>query len=387
MKKQLLFAMMLMVSFFGFSQYKPLLEEGKVWVYCIKDVDQVPPADDFDGPIYNHYGECFKVYADGVEELDGVEYRKIYMELFYQESVTVDYNQTDEEVEEALAQLPVTYEDLAYSEVIEIMENAEDPVLIGYMREDTTEKKVFSKVFIKDEDDAVVLSEENMIYDFSLNEQDVFEYKSYCQDGELSVDMSELIGITEENIKLIDKSTVEINGEELIHFNEFRTEEGNKEFLNSKNLDIEIIESIGSDNNLMHPFSFDFSFVRLNTQENGFERCNFGKLMFVSKDDEVIYNPSEFDYNNLILSTEDVQLELESIEVSPIPASDYVQVKAFQQNLSFELFDINGRKLKVFSENSNSDYSLNISHLEKGVYFLKITNDDNTSITKKIMKQ
>ena len=73
--------------------------------------------------------------------------------------------------------------------------------------------------------------------------------------------------------------------------------------------------------------------------------------------------------------------------ISPIPTKDRIQIKGINQELTFELFDLNGRKLNVSSERLNTEYSLNISHVEKGIYLLKIKNKNNSIITRKIVKE
>ncbi|WP_196886792.1 T9SS type A sorting domain-containing protein [Aureivirga sp. CE67] len=390
MKKLVLFISIFMLSYFSYGQYKPLLEEDKVWVYCEERLDVYYSGEGTE-PHKSFYGKCFKIYLDGKVELDGNEYYQVFMQVFYEEGVYIDYNLSEEEIAAGLAQLPVTYEDLESSEILEIMENAEEPIHIGLIREDVEDKRVFSRVYTKDENQDTFLTSELLIYNFNLNELEVFENNFYCQNGELSVDMSFLVGMEyDENLRAVNKETITINGEELIHFEKFETVDG-VELLNSKGENISFIEGFGSDNNLLHPFSYEFFYLSKDTENesrrNESERCNFGKLMFVSESGEVVYNPSEFAHNNYILNIENQEVFLKNIEIYPIPTSDYLRIKAVQQNLSFELFDTNGRKLKLFSEKSNSDYSLNISHLEKGVYFLKITNENNISITKKVMKQ
>ncbi|WP_196886788.1 T9SS type A sorting domain-containing protein [Aureivirga sp. CE67] len=383
MKKQLLFAMMLMVSFFSFSQYKPLLEEGKVWIYCSEGSSW--GFEEGSENILTFYGRSIKVFLEGFEELDGVTYHKLYRQKFFQDKLEVDYDLSQEEIDEALAQLPITYENLSGGEIIELMENAEEPELIGYLREDVAEKKVYTRAFVQyDNESEQTLSEEYVLYDFNMEAGSVFYPLYYCPDG---VDAIEGGGIIDDYETIIEaKNIVNINGQDLIEYSNINCSEISGAFGGVK-----FIEGIGSTNSLLPSLPFEsYTFRKDNSVLETFGEiftCNEGRLSLVIENGEAFYNPSGFTYVNYILSTEDIELELDNIEVSPIPASDYVQVKAFQQNLSFELFDINGRKLKVFREKSNSDYSLNISHLEKGVYFLKITNDDNTSITKKIMKQ
>lgn len=68
------------------------------------------------------------------------------------------------------------------------------------------------------------------------------------------------------------------------------------------------------------------------------------------------------------------------IQIYPNPASDIVYVKADKLN-SVELFDLQGKKLNV---KLNSDNSINVSSLPKGIYVLKL-NVDRKVISKKLM--
>lgn len=69
-----------------------------------------------------------------------------------------------------------------------------------------------------------------------------------------------------------------------------------------------------------------------------------------------------------------------NLQIYPNPASDKVFVKADQLN-SVELFDLQGRKLGV---KLNSDNSINVSNLPKGIYVLKL-NIKGKSVSKKLV--
>ncbi|SMC49153.1 T9SS type A sorting domain-containing protein [Moheibacter sediminis] len=69
-----------------------------------------------------------------------------------------------------------------------------------------------------------------------------------------------------------------------------------------------------------------------------------------------------------------------NLQIYPNPASDKVFVKADKLN-SVELYDLQGRKLDV---KLNSDNSINVSSLPKGVYVLKL-NIDGKSVSKKLV--
>ncbi len=68
-----------------------------------------------------------------------------------------------------------------------------------------------------------------------------------------------------------------------------------------------------------------------------------------------------------------------SIQVYPNPASDFVYVKADTSIKNIEIYTLSGQKLNV----QLSQDKLNVSHLPKGVYLLKIQLE-NSTITKKL---
>lgn len=69
-----------------------------------------------------------------------------------------------------------------------------------------------------------------------------------------------------------------------------------------------------------------------------------------------------------------------NLQIYPNPASDKIFIKAEKLN-SIELFDLQGRKLNL---KLNSDNSINVSSLPKGVYMIKL-NQNGKSVSKKIV--
>lgn len=77
-----------------------------------------------------------------------------------------------------------------------------------------------------------------------------------------------------------------------------------------------------------------------------------------------------------------------SFEVYPVPARDQVSVKLNGQAASYkyELIDLTGRKITA-GENAQSVNTFDISNLQSGYYFIKVTNlDDNSTATKRFVK-
>lgn len=88
------------------------------------------------------------------------------------------------------------------------------------------------------------------------------------------------------------------------------------------------------------------------------------------------------DFATILLSTNN-NILTDNISIYPNPVNDILNIKSKDnQKISFVITDINGRE--IISKTSN-DNNINVSNLKKGIYFVKITND-NSSITKKIIK-
>ncbi len=90
----------------------------------------------------------------------------------------------------------------------------------------------------------------------------------------------------------------------------------------------------------------------------------------------------------------DIKVQNHEASITPNPFNDILTI-SFNQNLNesfnLELLDITGRKIKTVAENISLDkkntLTLKLETITQGIYFLKITGNNNTSITKKIIKQ
>ncbi len=82
------------------------------------------------------------------------------------------------------------------------------------------------------------------------------------------------------------------------------------------------------------------------------------------------------------------------VKISPNPITESFTINFGTVNLSgytIELFDITGQKIKTFTENESvykqNTILLKLDNMASGIYFLKIKDANNTTITKKIIKQ
>jgi len=78
-----------------------------------------------------------------------------------------------------------------------------------------------------------------------------------------------------------------------------------------------------------------------------------------------------------------------SISFYPNPAINNVIIKSSgaEKMNSIKLYDVLGKLLITQLLDNEDHYSLNVSELEKGIYYLDVTLDNNTSIVKKMRKQ
>jgi len=69
--------------------------------------------------------------------------------------------------------------------------------------------------------------------------------------------------------------------------------------------------------------------------------------------------------------------------ISPNPATDQIAIdfgNKFASNATIEIFDISGKRIRT--ESLSTSNTINIQHLAKGIYFLKLQNDDAGSAQK-----
>jgi len=76
----------------------------------------------------------------------------------------------------------------------------------------------------------------------------------------------------------------------------------------------------------------------------------------------------------------------ENIQIFPNPTTGELQVTSYElQVTGVEIFDIYGRNLSSHTSYLSPHTSINISHLENGIYFVRVTTE-NGVFTKKILK-
>jgi hypothetical protein len=102
---------------------------------------------------------------------------------------------------------------------------------------------------------------------------------------------------------------------------------------------------------------------------------------------------SNMSSNQATVGLEELSLN-NRIQIFPNPTHENVYL-TFNQNsgevLTLELTDVMGRQIKTFTHNEaiskQNTINLSLENIHDGIYFLKITGNNTTSITKKIIKQ
>ena len=75
-----------------------------------------------------------------------------------------------------------------------------------------------------------------------------------------------------------------------------------------------------------------------------------------------------------------------NFDIYPNPAKNTISISNEQLLIeSINIFDITGKKVKQLNINQNNTIIIDISELEKGVYFVKVTTKENLNLTKRLI--
>ena len=115
---------------------------------------------------------------------------------------------------------------------------------------------------------------------------------------------------------------------------------------------------------------------------------NTNRLYFEFKTDEKnIYNGWTFYYDTDVTNVSDFEKD-NTINIYPNPTTGQLKIAISDNSISdFRLFDVMGRLLKSEIVNLKSEIAIDISDLANGVYYLKITDEKNRVIFRKIVKK
>ncbi|WP_121667845.1 T9SS type A sorting domain-containing protein [Mesonia aquimarina] len=77
-----------------------------------------------------------------------------------------------------------------------------------------------------------------------------------------------------------------------------------------------------------------------------------------------------------------------SFNIYPNPTQGDITIETNANTINkVEIYDVNGRLIKLITPNSNKVFNSNISNFNAGVYFVKIYGDNNTSVVKQLIKE
>lgn len=87
-------------------------------------------------------------------------------------------------------------------------------------------------------------------------------------------------------------------------------------------------------------------------------------------------------------SINEEKLQENNITIFPNPTNNFTTIQlSSKEKYSFHLYDMAGKLISHQNCSNTSSYILNLENFTEGIYFLKITGNDNSTITKKIIKQ
>ena len=89
---------------------------------------------------------------------------------------------------------------------------------------------------------------------------------------------------------------------------------------------------------------------------------------------------------NVITKLQEIKKTEESLSIYPNPVNDKLNITIKDQKLqSYELYDINGRMIKTCTNIKSQNHTIDVNSLEKGIYIIKISLDDNSIINRNII--
>ncbi len=76
---------------------------------------------------------------------------------------------------------------------------------------------------------------------------------------------------------------------------------------------------------------------------------------------------------------------LSAFTIHPNPSNDYLNIKALNQLETIKIYTTNGQLIYTENQINQKNYTINLSNFSKGIYFVKIINQDLSQSTKKLI--
>lgn len=100
-----------------------------------------------------------------------------------------------------------------------------------------------------------------------------------------------------------------------------------------------------------------------------------------------VIRDTQFNMSNCTRINEEKDFE-KNITIFPNPTNNFTTIQlSSKEKYSFQLYDMAGKLLSNQNCSNMASYIINLENFAEGIYFLKITGNDNSTITKKIIKQ
>lgn len=128
---------------------------------------------------------------------------------------------------------------------------------------------------------------------------------------------------------------------------------------------------------------FDFTAVIGEPSSNGIDQIIvFPDFQNRSSDNEIYFDNIIFGDSSLLSTPE---LEENSIILAPNPATDRIAIQSGLPLDQLTIYDQHGRRVAQLESKSNN-FEMNVSNLSSGIYFVQLTEQNNTSIKKLIIQ-
>ncbi len=110
------------------------------------------------------------------------------------------------------------------------------------------------------------------------------------------------------------------------------------------------------------------------------------ELLLTYGNGEVVY-PFTIDFGGKFVGVSDYEMAQSQISIFPNPAINEITISSDKMIQMVSIYDVTGKEIKKLNSNLEFVEKINISDLESGIYFVRIMNNEEQVITKKIIKQ
>lgn len=322
------------------AQYHPLISEDKLWVIVTTDKPQYPPmiGDFVITETYHYYYHFFS----GDTLINGITYKKIYKQQFFTSENWYKWKEYR-------------------SNIIPKDTTLKNKELIGCLREDTTEQKVFSY------GNSWRNSDDMLIFNFKLNQGDTinelvdFFNENYCRWTQ-TVKRDSTVQIKDQSFR---KTIYFSHEEKLITAN-------GVDWFSHENAAIEGIGGLGG---IIPACTGD-------PVGGGGYTSSIPEINCYSENGKDLYGICNYKY--WTSSLEDINFK--TLTISPNPSNGQINISGITEETQVEIFNISGQQ--VFSTTLNSEkVNLDLSALNKGYFIVNLRDKKGNQSASKLVLQ